>query len=218
MTITQRVSVPPSIYTESGGLVKNAVLIVDKTRREVANAYAGHDRVEFTTWPEEIEDSVSPNWEQVDVLGRAEPYQIYANTGPRTISIEFMFFAQGSPTKGGSIPEAVDFEVMRNVRFLRSLAYPIIGQDGLIRRPATCWLHLGSLLTSRVILADAPGVTYAGPWEPDTLLPYQARVTCSFSEVNHTPKNAEIILEDSLASGMAMLSDVASFAANLWIA
>lgn len=195
--LTQTVSASPSTYSESGALVKNAVLVVDKTRREVARAYAGHDRVEFVFWPEEITDSVSPNWESVDVLGRAEPFQIYANTGPRTISLEFTFFAQGSMTKGGSIPASIDLEVMRNVRFLRSLAYPLVGEDGLVRRPATCWLRLGELLTSRVILADAPEVTYSGPWEPDTVLPYQAQVSCTFTEVNKAPKNAADVLSGS---------------------
>ena len=71
-----------------------------------------------------------------------------------------------------------------------------MGADGLIQEPATCLLKLGDLLTSRVIMKDAPGVSYAGPWEPDRVLPYHASVDCTFTEVNRVPKDADGVLNN----------------------
>ena len=212
----------PTGYTETSQPIKNAWLAVDMSRPEAANAYQEMNQIHFTYWPEEITDSVAPNWEQVEVLGRAEPYHIYANTGARTIPVEFTFFAQGSFTRFENISGAIEQEVLSKVRFLRSLAYPLLGSDGLIRRPATCRLKLGGIADIRVIMADAPEVTYSGPWEPDDVLPYQAQVSCTFTEVRKHPENAEEVLNGSVSPGVGVsreefLSAVTS-AISVWVA
>lgn len=177
-----------------------AHLRVDPTRAEVLNAYSAKNRVEFYWFPEEFGTSVQPNWEEQPILGRSEPFFIYANTGPRTMSLDFTFFAQGLQT---GIENAIDAEVLSNVRFIESLAYPVLRDDGVVTEPASCWLTIGKLYAQRVIMTGAPAVTYKGPWEPDSILPYQAAVSCEFTEVHTRPRHAADMLSGKSGPPMA---------------
>lgn len=175
--------------------LSEAALVVDITRPEVRDTYAGFkDRVKFQWTPENINTSVAPSWEQVAVLGRSEPFWIYANTGSKTISFDFRFAAQGWTHAKTSILNSIELEVNENVRFLESLAYPIRGSDGLSTEPAPCFLVIGSLIVSRVIMSGPATVTYEGPWEVESHFAYQASVNCEFTEVNQKPKEARDVL------------------------
>lgn len=171
----------------------HAVLVVDRVRPEVWRTYQHQDRVHFRFTQEEISLSgATPNWQEVEVLGRSEPFQLYASTGAEQFNIEFWFFAQGDHPND-TIPQAIDREVLRNVRFLQSLKFPIYKASGMSTPPATCWLIVGNLIRARVICQSAEP-TYMEPWEPSSYLPYQAKVNCVFAEVNVHPKEASDVL------------------------
>ena len=170
-------------------LLHDAVIAVDLSRPEVADAYGGSDRLTFQFMPEEISDSVTPNWEQIDILGRSEPFQAYSNTSAREFSFDLEFYAVGSgmsqtPSpaprqivkpdgstqyemrrdtttlsldQNPEINNAIDSQVLRRVRFLQSLAYPILDQSGYVTPPTTCWLIIGELIMSMPLLAKILG-------------------------------------------------------------
>jgi hypothetical protein len=185
----------------------DAWLAVDKSREEVRQAYAGKDRIFFQFWVEDFSTSVQANWDTVEVIGRSHPYHIYGSTGAKEIDIKFQFFAEGNRT--ASIRQAIDDEVMSNIRFLESLAYPIRTFEGLVSRPATCILKIGDIITERVILEGGANPTYMGPWLDQPLLPYQAEMDCTFVTVPLHGHTASGVLNPHPASSLGGASRAA---------
>jgi len=127
-----------------------------------------------------IQEQAEATYNATAVLGRGESYQTYINTANRTVSLNFQLRAQG--LDGASAPEAsILAEVIRWVQFLESLKYPFITVDGLSHAPPPCYLQIGSLLNMRCVVNAT--VTWVGPWDTDTHLPYGADVACTFISV-----------------------------------
>ena len=200
-------------------IIYDAWLAVDKSRPEVRNAYDGYDRLQFQWFPEEISDSVQPNWEAVDVLGRSEPFQNYSNTSAREFTLDLEFYATGigkvSPLimAGGILSEfgvesvdenefmspmfdSIDLQVLQKIRFIQSLAYPIKTTAGYVSAPAECFLVIGKWLNARVIMTGAADITFSGPWDVETIRPYHALVSLTLTEVNMQPKDAASVLNN----------------------
>ena len=175
---------PPMLVRNS-----NSYLYVDKST-PAGSQYPGEARVYFTWFPDSFNTTVTPNWEDVQVLGRSEGFKIYANTSNKEVSVQFEFFAQ----EAGNPDDVVEREVLSNVRFLESLAYPVELGNGLVAEPAVCTLKLGSFLKSRVIMTGPPSVAYMGPYTVGSELPMHATVDCTFTEVNEIPKQVSNVL------------------------
>ena len=186
-------------YLGSAAPLDASLRVITAGRPEVTFAYANCKQIQFTWLPEEFTETVTPNWEEVAILGRSEPFHIYANTGTKTIELDLTFMAQGGA--GDTVIQAIREEVLVNVRFLQSLAYPVRLENGLSSEPATCVLQIGSLIDEHVIMHGAPTVTFKGPWDVATLLPYQASVSCSFAVINHHPQSAGDIVDRSRIRG-----------------
>lgn len=167
-------------------------LKVEESAPGAEQAYAGMRRVQFTWLPEEWSETVGANWNETEILGRSEPYQVYASTSAKTVNIDFTFFAQGT-IAGQLIDDAIEAEILSNVRFLESLVYPVVDDTGFVIGPAPCILTLGQFWTNRVIATDV-NTTYRLPVDPETHNPMYAEVSMSFKVVNRVPKSAADVL------------------------
>jgi len=142
------------------------------------------DRLNFTFLPEEISEDASPNWDEIAVIGRSEPYQGYNSTSANEISFDLNFVAQNNTEE----------DVKKKVDWIKSLKYPVY-VEGIAYSPPTLMFVFGKLFTRRVIVSSA-SVTWMKPWEiletgSLTLLPMMARVSLSLKEVNTRPKSAQ---------------------------
>lgn len=161
-------------------------------------------------------ESASVQYTSVDIIGRAEPIQVWMGTDAREISFTFKFRAQGKlgtdigQQVGGSnltginpntlrnnpgvktatdnIAETIESEVIQPAKFLMALGMPIIDESGIAHGPPPVRINVGRLLAMRAILKDCQ-VTWEGPIDPDTMLPHGASVQCTFSSVSRTVGN-----------------------------
>ena len=121
-----------------------------------------------------IEETSVPNWTSTDPVGRAEPYQSYAGTSAREITLNFTFMNQS-----GDLLR----EVVYPGRFLDALKYPVYSYaQGISYPPPTCFIRIGSLLTARVIMTGG-SPAWRGPIDPDTMLPHQCEFSATFTVV-----------------------------------
>lgn len=164
--------------------------------KDISTAQGGE--LHFQSMPTEISDSKSANWTPTEILGRSEPLQGYANSGPRVISFTLDFANSAdygdqpvhgpeANTPGGNTEMEPTEYVLNAVHWLQSLVYPDYDDEvgGLVKPPPVCALVIGELIRSRVICKDVQ-VTWRGPWEPDSLTPLFATVALTFEEVNET--------------------------------
>lgn len=121
-----------------------------------------------------IQESVTPNWSDTDVIGRAEPYKTFSGLPSREIHINFTFLNQSGD---------LNQEVVLPARFLDALKYPVYStQSGISYAPPTCILKIGALLLARVVLTGGD-LSWKGPVDPETLLPFQCEFQASFAVV-----------------------------------
>lgn len=131
-------------------------------------------RFTYIDFEQGIQESVTPNWADTDVIGRAEPYKTFAGLPSREIQITFQFVNQT-----GNLNQ----EVVLPARFLDALKYPVYStQSGFSYPPPTCLLKIGDLLTARVVLTGGD-LAWKGPVDVDTLLPYQCEFQATFAVV-----------------------------------
>jgi len=145
---------------------------------------------QFIDLEQGLQESASANYASIDVIGRAESYQVYMGVQNKQIPLTFKFQVQGSdPSK--SLSDSLIWEVRHPALWLDALKYPYIAPDGLSHAPPPCVLKLGQLFSGLVIAADVQ-INWQSPFDPDTLLPYGAEVICQFTVVRRFITNYPI--------------------------
>ena len=159
-----------------------------------------------------ISEQASVNYADATVIGRAEGLKTYMQTGNREVTLVFKFRAQGlsggdsDMRVGGtnlsalSAPQLVngdgvqsrdatsglyaqlDREVMQPAKFLDALKFPLLTEQGLSVNPPRVLLTIGRLLTMPCIVT-ASQLTWEGPFDPETMAPYGATVSVTFTSV-----------------------------------
>jgi hypothetical protein len=153
-------------------------------------------RLEFQMFPEEITDTKNAEWAAVPIIGRAEPYRVYASSGPRSISLTLHFFASTDQDDTG-VPD----DVLQAVAFLRSLVYPDL-RDGIVIPPPVVLLIIGRTFDLRGIV-ESYSATYREPWELPDIVPHRAEVQLTIAEVNLIPPTSTQIRSERVASSAA---------------
>lgn len=138
-------------------------------------------RFTFLDWESGINEAVTPNYVNTEVVGRAESFKAYLNTPNRSISLTFLFRVQG--TESTEIRTAIEREVIQPARFLDALKYPVFNESqGISYAPPPVILKVGSLFTGRCVLT-AGDPQWRGPWETEQLLPHACEMSCTFEVV-----------------------------------
>lgn len=166
--------------------------------------------VSFFDFDDGISESASVNYSDTDVIGRAEQIKTYMGTGSREVPLVFKFRAQGllggdagsrvggttlsalsAPTaingdgvqardQNDGLADALNNEVINPAKFLDALKYPLQTEAGVSVGPPRLILTIGQLLTMRCIVT-ASQLDWKAPFDPDTLLPYGAEVSVTFT-------------------------------------
>jgi len=132
-----------------------------------------------------IQETSSVNYGDVQVIGRAESYRTYLGSGNKEVPLNFRFYAQG--LKRSIVYEDVlREEVVKPAMWLEALKHPWQGADGLSHAPPPCFLQIGDLFAGRVIATDVQ-TTWQPPFDPKTMLPHGADVSCTFTVVRSVP-------------------------------
>jgi hypothetical protein len=140
----------------------------------------------FLDLEEGIEESAAVNYTEFEIVGRAESYKSYIGTDNREFPLVFKFRVQGVDLR--TLEEALNLEVMQPALWLDSLKAPYTGRDGLAHAPPPCMLSLGQLFFGRVVATDVQ-ISWQSPFDPDTLLPHGADVSCTFAVVREHIEN-----------------------------
>jgi hypothetical protein len=122
------------------------------------------NRLLFSFLPREgIRDQKSANWQQIEVLGRSEPYRSWSASSVRTIGFQLEFYAT----------DRVYEDVQQRVDWLRSLVYPDTETfdrfpSSVNVAPPAILLNVGGLYRNvRCIVKDV-SVNWRSPWGSDT--------------------------------------------------
>jgi hypothetical protein len=139
-------------------------------------------RVTFLDWGGGIQESAAPNYQNTEVVGRAEAYKAFINTANRQITIPFKFRAQG--VAAGSVRTAIEEEVVNPARFLDALKYPVHDPNqNLSFAPPPVIVKFGELFVARCVLTGGDIQWIFDSMEPDTLLPHGADFNAQFEVV-----------------------------------
>jgi len=131
-----------------------AFLLIDRDYPEKLRQLFKFDRLGFTYLSEEISHSgAEPTYNDVDIVGRWAPYQVYQSTSAEEFSFTLQFFAYSD----------VQADVVNKVNFLRSLKYPV-SYGGISYRPPKVLFVFGDFIGKMCILKEA-SPTYRTPWE-----------------------------------------------------
>ena len=131
----------------------------------------------FQSMPQEIGDTSTPNWNDVQILGRSEPIRVYANTSARTFTFPLQFHAFSDARE----------DVVNKVNFLRALQFPRYVRNVALN-PPVFFLVIGDWLNERLICKSAD-VAWRGPWQigfdvPDEMVPMVAEVNLTCERVS----------------------------------
>jgi hypothetical protein len=136
-------------------------------------------------------ESAQVSYASQEIIGRAEPLQVWMSTGAREVSFNFKFRVQGDISAGitdlqeqhDSAPIYIETEVIQPAKFLDALKYPIIDTNNISHGPPPVILSIGQLLQMRAIVSDA-SITWEYPIDVDTYLPHAASVQVTFRSVS----------------------------------
>jgi hypothetical protein len=152
-----------------------------------------------------VNESAQANYADIDILGRAESYKTYIGAGNRELQLTLNFRVQGTISGIGRevinkrvVPDAIvggeinlagaiQREVVAPALWLEGLKQPLVGPDELSHAPPPCFLQLGDLFASRVIVTGAD-VTWQAPFTA-RMLPHGADVSCTFTVVRTDIQN-----------------------------
>lgn len=138
-------------------------------------------RVTYADWEAGITESVSPNYAEADVIGRAEPYKAWLNNPSRQINLGFRFHAQGINSTDAT---AIEDEVILPARWLDALKYPVYNpQQNISYAPPPVILTIGSLLVARCVLTGGDIEWQFEAMDTDLLLPHAANFNATFEVV-----------------------------------
>jgi len=128
-------------------------LTIDKSYPKQLRDLFPFQTLTFTYIPEEFSLSgADPNWNEVEVFGRFEPYQIWSSTSAETIAFTLQFFAENDCIT----------DVKQKVDWLRAMKYPVHYKN-ISYRPPTLLFVWGKFLRRRVILKEATP-SFRSPW------------------------------------------------------
>lgn len=135
-------------------------------------------RVPFVDWESGVTESVSVNYAETDVIGRAEPHKVWLNNSSRQVAIAFHFQVQGI---NSSTAQAIEEEVIQPARWLDALKYPLFNaQQDVSYRPPPVILKIGTLLTARCVLTAGDIEWQYDQLDTEQLLPHAANFTATF--------------------------------------
>jgi len=143
-------------------------------------------RFTFLDLDQGIAENAAVNYADIEILGRTELFKMFTGTQNREVSLTFQFRAQGQ--SGGTLSDIIDREVMQPAKFLDALKFPLIGDDEVSHAPPPCILTIGRLLLIRVVVTEAQ-ITWVPPFDPETMLPYGADVSVTFTAVHRGMSN-----------------------------
>lgn len=134
------------------------------------NAY-----IDFFYIPEEIGDDVTPEYNDLVIVGRSAPIHAYGSTSARALNLEIVFFAE----------EDARTEVFDKIQWIQSLKYPeYVGKR--MKPPHRVSLVIGRFIAFEGIVRQAP-VRWQAPFELDTKYPMRATVSLTIEEVVDVP-------------------------------
>lgn len=138
------------------------------------------------------EEAVDVSYHEEPVVGRSEGYRTWINNTNRSITIQFKFIAEGmNPLQERD--DVLYWEVEYPARWLDLLRQPVVNDDRLVvYSPPPLRLAVGQFYTGRAILTQCQ-VRWLPPFEPLTLRPHRAEVSCTFVEVNRTPGSYQLL-------------------------
>lgn len=134
-------------------------------------------KIEFHL-PESVSDSLSANFDAIDIRGRTNALQGYNNSGPRTLSFDFDLHR-----------DFCEFGVVAAVSQLKALVYP--AYVGYIDAPKA-FVHLGNAIRGLFVVNDV-SVTYNIPFMDDMYV--SANVSISITEAGDAVYSAAQIEE-----------------------
>ena len=100
-----------------------AYLAIDKSYPKNLRDKFKMQRMDIEFLPSEIQEGGSPQYAQIEVLGRWAPYQVFSGAQASTYSFKLDLYAHHSPR----------LDVVDRANFIRSLRYPIV--DGVVTYP-----------------------------------------------------------------------------------
>ena len=173
-----------SVVPDMGGLIN---LRIDPTWDQYkdwvldANPIGAQLNFTFADLDGGITESAKPNYASTDIIGRPEGFRTYMGTSNREVQITFQFFAQG--VGANDYFQALDSEVSAPMRWIDSLKYPFVDQQGISHAPPPLILTLGQLLILPCILDDAV-LKWMPGWDTNTMLAHAAEASCTFTAVH----------------------------------
>jgi len=136
----------------------------------------GGVKIPFQFKPKGLSESNSAAYSASEIIGRSAPIQGYNNSGPRTIGVTFIFFADPKDSK-------IDTAKIKDyVWKLQSTLYP--DHSNGAGTPPRCilkienWLKMTGVITSWNV--DVPDDT---PWDLDARLPMHVEITLQIMEI-----------------------------------
>ena len=142
---------------------------------------SGSEYIDFFYVPEEITDSVTPEWNPITVIGRSAPIHAYSGTGARSLALELNFFAEADAYN----------EVFKKVAWIQSLKYPeYIGKR--MKPPHKVSLIVGRFIALDGILMSAE-VSWKAPYDVETKFPMFATVSVTIEEVVENPYDYRVV-------------------------
>lgn len=138
---------------------------------------------------EGIQEIATPQYGDIEVIGRAEAYKVYSGTSNLEIPLMFHFKAQGIDSK--PLRQVLLDEVVNPTKWLLALKYPFTDKDGIAHAPPPVVLQIGQLFYGRMIITEATP-TWKAPFDPDTMLPEGSEIQVTFTSVAREPGNYKV--------------------------
>lgn len=138
------------------------------------------ESVDFPVYPEEYDDEYTATYDQMpDMLYQYEPWFVYKNSGPRTISLTFKMHRDmwSGDHRDGKCNDLI--------RFCEAQCYP--SYSGAAVNTAIATLYIAGQTYIRGIITSVKP-TYSGPIGYDSF-PLYVELQISFSEVAFAPLN-----------------------------
>lgn len=175
---------PPTTFARENAMIE----IHEDTPATVRRVFGqrGLSRLMFQFIETPIEDSQSPNYEQITPMGRSEPYQSYSHGNSRVIPLNLCFASSVDQGDNGDYDRA-----LRCVRWLQALTMPTYDGGGLLFPPPLCRLLLGRTINARVVLTQVSASFEAFSGERSVFdYPTVARASIECTVVNTRPYEA----------------------------
>jgi hypothetical protein len=153
-------------------------------------AHAGKEtelqsRLLFQTLPEQVIETKQANYSSIPIVGRSEPYRVYAGNSPRVFNFDLMFAASINQFEDKMTTSRV---MVERIRWLQSNLYPQRTREyGMVTHPPVLNFSMAHLHRVRCILTRCT-VTWLQPWD---LFRYERKVMSNEDEAETNRTNAK---------------------------